>query len=233
MTSRLFRREIGWDVWREALGVVPPSIGGEPIDPPEGEYNIAPGSFAPIFRISSPGFYGDDYAPHGAVMVCPAWWGFVPNWWKPRPGEPPYSRFTAPAAEIAESNTFAGAFRHGRCIAPASGWYQWSDGVPFAIAPGNAPFACLAGLWSRVLLEGSEVDTFAIVTVEANDLAAGLGAETMPVVLDPADARRWLDPSTHTPEKLLKPCPAAALRAWPADPSVGNVRNQGPHLLGE
>jgi hypothetical protein len=30
---------------------------------------------------------------------------------------------------------------------------------------------------------------------------------------------------------LLKPCPDEALRIWPVDKMVGNVRNNGPQLI--
>jgi putative SOS response-associated peptidase YedK len=53
------------------------------------------------------------------------------------------------------------------------------------------------------------------------------------VILSERDHARWLDPAGRDPAALLKACPADAMRAWPANPAVGNVRNQGPELLGE
>ena len=49
----------------------------------------------------------------------------------------------------------------------------------------------------------------------------------------PATDTRWLDADDRDPHALLKPCPSDWLRAWPANPAVGNVRNQGQELLGE
>ncbi|HVY91006.1 MAG TPA: SOS response-associated peptidase family protein, partial [Hyphomonadaceae bacterium] len=78
----------------------------------------------------------------------------------------------------------------------------------------------------------SEFDTFAIITTEPNLAVAGL-ANSMPVILDRKDWLRWLDTSARDPMSLLRPWPADDVRAWPANPAVGNHRNQGPGLLGE
>ncbi len=82
------------------------------------------------------------------------------------------------------------------------------------------------------MIDGSEFDTFAIVTTEPNLAVAGLST-SMPVILDASSYLRWLDPLARDPLDLLKPYPADAMRAWPANPTVGNVRNQGEALLGE
>ena len=84
----------------------------------------------------------------------------------------------------------------------------------------------------RKLESGEKLASFAIITTEPNLAVAGL-SESMPVILDPANYLRWLDLDARDPMALLKPCPADVLHAWPANPAVGNVRNQGPELLGE
>jgi putative SOS response-associated peptidase YedK len=124
---------------------------------------------------------------------------------------------------------------------PASGFYVWaragganhkSTGTPFAFALKSRAWFCFAGLWSRAIIDGSEFDTFAIITTEPNLAVAGLSA-SMPVILDPATYIRWLDLEARDPMALLKACPSNDLQAWPANPAVGNVRNQGPDLLRE
>lgn len=82
------------------------------------------------------------------------------------------------------------------------------------------------------MIDGSEFDTFAIITCEPNLAVAGL-ANSMPVILQPQHYTCWLDTMDRDPHALLKPCPSDSLRAWPANPAVGNVRNQGEALLGE
>ena len=230
MTARFFRREIPWAVYRADLEIVPP----EGIEPPEGQYNIAPSQACPIIKTSQPGLYEGDYAPHGRAMMLPAFWGLIPVWAGPRAtfGEKPFSSFTARADQVAENPAFSGAFRHGRCLVPASGFYAWSNGTPFAFAVRNAPWFCFAGLWSRAMVDGSEFDTFALITTEPNAVVAGL-ATSMPVILDRRERLAWLDPQTRDHLALLKPYPGDMMRGWPANPAVGNVRNQGVELLGE
>jgi putative SOS response-associated peptidase YedK len=224
MTSRFFRRAIDWSAYRARLDLVPPPG----VAPPEPQYNIAPNAMAPIFRRAPDG----EYAPRGAIQVAPAFWGLIPVWWNRPLTEKNFSTFNARAETIAESNTFSGAFRQGRCLVPASGFYVWSEGTPFAIGPKDGTWFCFAGLWSRWMYEGSEIDTFAIVTCEPNLAVAGLSS-SMPVILDSADYARWLDPLNARAGSLLKPSPPDAVRVWPAHPAVGNVRNQGEEMVGD
>ena len=220
MTSRFFRRSISWAEYRAVIDLVPPPH----VEAPEAAYNIAPGSFVPVLRRAPEG----EYAPRHAIQIAPAYWG----WWKQPLSEKKFATFNARAEGLETSNTFSGAFRQGRCLVPASGFYAWSNGTPFAFALASGASFCFAGLWSRAMIDGSEFDTFAIITTEPNLAVAGL-ANSMPVILAPENYVRWLDTYDRDPHALLKPCPASDLRAWPANPAVGNVRNQGEALLWE
>lgn len=182
----------------------------------------------PILRRAPEG----EYAPRHAVQIAPAYWGLVPVWWKQPLSEKKFSTFNARAEGLEESNTFSGAFRQGRCLVPASGFYAWSSGTPFAFALASGASFCFAGLWSRAMIDGSEFDTFAIITTEPNLAVAGI-AESMPVILAPENYGRWLDTYDRDPHALLKPYPTHLMRSWPANPAVGNVRNQGEALLWE
>ena len=232
MTARFFRRKISWGQLRQQTGLVPPPGVG----PPPADYNIAPNSHAPVLRPSAPGLYEGDYAPYGAVILDPAFWGLVPVWWQKPLSEKKFSTFNARAETLQESKSFSGAFKYGRCLVPASGFYAWSGSkgaaTPFAIAVKDADWFCFAGLWTRAMIDGSEFDTFAIITTRPNDLVASFST-SMPVILRPEDHARWLDPATHAPERFLRPYPADEMTAWPASPHVGNVRNNGPDMLGE
>jgi putative SOS response-associated peptidase YedK len=58
--------------------------------------------------------------------------------------------------------------------------------------------------------------------------------DRMPVILDEADLPKWLGEEPATQDELyasLKPCPDEALKVWPVDNAVGNVRNKGPQLI--
>jgi putative SOS response-associated peptidase YedK len=64
-----------------------------------------------------------------------------------------------------------------------------------------------------------------------------LGSELhdrMPVILAEYDWPQWLGEEPASEQDLLallKPCPDEALRIWPVDRMVGNVRNNGPQLI--
>ena len=91
---------------------------------------------------------------------------------------------------------------------------------------------CVAGLWNRVMIEGSELDTFTILTTDPNDATAGIHSR-MPVIIYPEDYERWMRAPYQEVFDLMKPCAAADIDAWPVKPDVGNVRNQGPELIEE
>jgi putative SOS response-associated peptidase YedK len=229
MTARFFRRDIAWDEYRSQIDLVaPPGI-----DAPEAQYNIAPTQVVPILRRTPEG----EYAPRHSIQIAPAFWNFVPVWWKKPLSEKDFTSFNARAETVDTSAVFSGAFRQNRCLVPASGFYAWtssgsSSSTPFAVALKNTRWFCFAGLWSRAMIDGSEFDTFAIITTTPNDLMATLST-SMPVILNPKNWLRWLDTSERDPMSLLHPYPAGEMHAWPANPAVGNVRNQGEALLGE
>jgi putative SOS response-associated peptidase YedK len=229
MTARFFRREIPWDELTARTGLVPPPG----VDTPEAQYNIAPTQIAPIIRPAPDG----EYTPRDTIQMAPAVWGLIPVWWNKPLSEKKFTSFSARAETIDVSRTFSGSFRQGRCLVPASGFYVWRQAgsarsTPFAVTPKDGGWVCFAGLWSRWMHDGSEIDTFAIVTVEPNAVLTGLST-SMPAILEPSHYARWLDVMDRDPLSLLMPLPSDRIEVKPAHPSVGNVRNQGPELPGD
>jgi putative SOS response-associated peptidase YedK len=55
----------------------------------------------------------------------------------------------------------------------------------------------------------------------------------MPVILEPKDYDRWLEPGdpSRPPTDLLRPYPAEYMQAWQVSDRVGNVRNNDQELL--
>jgi putative SOS response-associated peptidase YedK len=55
----------------------------------------------------------------------------------------------------------------------------------------------------------------------------------MPVILEPKDYQRWVEPADaeRLPVDLMRPYPAERMVAWPVSERVGNVRNDYPELL--
>jgi putative SOS response-associated peptidase YedK len=172
----------------------------------------------------------------GRCELVPMLWSLIPSWWHKPLSEKKFSSFNAKAETAAEKPVFRGAFRYRRCLVPVSGFYEWTgpkgSKMPFAIALRNRRWFCLAGLWDRAMIDGSEIDSFTILTTTPNDVVAGLHTR-MPVIIGQQDYARWLDPQSGPVDDLFEPFPAADMHAWPVNPAVGNVRNNRPDLIEE
>jgi len=137
-------------------------------------------------------------------------WGFIPSWSKdPKTG---YNMINARAETVAEKPSYKGAFRNGRILIPANGFYEWKNEgktkTPYYIQlKSKRPFgfAGLLSIWTDT--EGQPVCTCTIITTEANSALQGIH-DRMPVILRSDDQNSWLDSSNMDKEKLtalLKP----------------------------
>jgi sporulation protein YlmC with PRC-barrel domain len=125
-------------------------------------YNVAPTQ--PVLAI---------WEEAGRREVRFARWGLVPRWVKdPRQ----FSLLVNARAEtLAEKPAFRDALKHGRCILPATGYYEWQlradkKKQPYYITFANDEPMALAGLyttWSGP--QGEEVDTGAAETTEVDE----------------------------------------------------------------
>jgi putative SOS response-associated peptidase YedK len=158
-------------------------------------------------------------------------WGLLPYWAK----DPAiaYSTFNARSEDIAEKPAFREPLKKRRCLVPADVFYEWQKREkkrqPFAIARRDKKPFCFAGLWDCWRApDGLEVETFTVITIEANDLVTPLH-NRMPVLLDPEDYAGWLAGDAG----LLRSYPAEGMSCWKVNPAVGNVRNDRPGLCAE
>ena len=105
---------------------------------------------------------------------------------------------------------------------------------PHAIAMADNDQMVMAGLWAkwRSPTSGEEVLSCTILTCGPNR-AMGELHDRMPVILAENDWPKWLGEEPASEQELLallKP-PDEALKIWPVDKTVGNVRNNGPQLI--
>lgn len=189
-------------------------------------YNVAPTQVVPIVRVGE-----------GARRErVDARWGLVPSWVKD-PDAFKALLFNARAETIAEKPSFRDAAKHARCAVPASGFYEWTAGEggrkrPWYVRRRDGAPLVFAGLFAERAQGDLSVST-TILTTDPNGVLSPLH-DRMPVVLDPADVARWLDPDEHDPhalDDLLRPCPDAWLEAYPVGPEVGNARVDDPRLI--
>jgi putative SOS response-associated peptidase YedK len=77
------------------------------------------------------------------------------------------------------------------------------------------------------------VPTCTILTTEPNEIAKPVH-DRIPVILDPRNYKRWLDPAVNVPAEvrpLLRPFPAETMTAFPVTTAVNNPAFDDPTCL--
>ena len=177
-------------------------------------------------------------------------WGLVPSWAK----DPKIASklINARAETLAEKPAFRKAFAVRRCLLPADGYYEWYGDSGTADAParkgakqpyfirnrggGVLPMAGLYEFW-RDPNADPDVDPWlwssVVITTEATDDLGRLH-DRMPMLVEPENWARWLDPRVTDVEglrELLVPAAPGRLEAYPVSTQVNDVRNDGPQLI--
>ena len=145
-------------------------------------------------------------SPAGVREFALVRWGLLPPWVKdPREFS---TLINARSETVTEKPSFRGAIRHKRCLVPADGFYEWmgekGSKRPFRFgrADGGGVFA-MAGLYEQWMgADGSELESMAILTTDANAFMAPIH-DRMPVILDPKDFELWLDCRPGTADPIL------------------------------
>jgi len=162
-------------------------------------------------------------------------WGLIPSWAK----DPAIGNKLANARgeTVAEKPSFRAAFRRGRCLVPASGFYEWKKVAgrkqPYYVHPAGADLFAFAGLTERGNGPDGPVRSCAIITTDANERMRGIH-DRMPVILEPKDYDAWLDPAipgSDALKALLRPCPDAMIAAHPVSTRVNTPKNDDEALL--
>ena len=218
-------------------------------DPLTADYNIAPTTFQPAIRLSR-----DSGEREMALMR----WGMVPFFASSLKEFKGMSTFNARAESMGTSATWKEPFKRRRCLIPADGFYEWAEKTgetrvgaraprtqsksgkqPYAITLADGGMMAFAGLWDawkEPKKSPQEVDrwlqSFAIVTTEANELMAAIHTR-MPVIVHERDWEEWLDrdATRPAPVHLLRAYEPEGMRMEACNTAVGNVRNNGPEML--
>lgn len=142
-------------------------------------------------------------------------WGLVPFW---RNGKPlkdtskgandgfKLTTFNCRVETCSTASTFKGAFGKRRCIVPATAWFEWT-GEPgskvkhcFARTDGHPIW--FAGLWDRCTTpDAGEVSSFTIMTGPSDGWLSDYH-DRAPVILEPSEWMRWLDPAQDAAELM-------------------------------
>ena len=163
-------------------------------------------------------------------------WGLIPPWAKdPSIGN---RMINARAETVATKPAFRRAFKERRCLLLADGLYEWQRQErrkqPFYIRLRDGrPFA-FAGLWEHWEgCEGMAIQSCTILTTTSNEVVGRIH-DRMPVILNPTDYDRWLDPSIQEPavlKPLLRPYSADEMMAYPVSTRVNNPANDSPECV--
>ena len=184
-------------------------------------YNIAPSQDIAIIRADANGRH-----------LSLAHWGLIPSWAKE--SDKSYSTINARAETVDTKPTFRAPFKRHRCIIPTDGFYEWHEEggikIPHHIGmTDGSPFA-LAGLWDVWKGPQGDVTSCTIIVTDANQFMKRLH-DRMPVILDPNDYERWLDPAiqdTTSIKRLLAPAPNDWLTEWTVSRQLNNPRHEDP-----
>jgi len=185
-------------------------------------FNIAPTQEAPVVRTGA----------GGGREIAMLRWGLVPFW--ARDARVGNSMINARSEGIEKKPAFREAVRSRRCAVPASGFFEWQGAPgrkqPYAITLPGHPLFAFAGLWERWQpAEGDPLETFTIVTTDANEAVAPVH-DRMPAILAAEAVDLWLEGPADEARGLLKPWPGETrLRA--VGRYVSSVRNEGPECL--
>jgi len=161
---------------------------------------------------------------HGRQEAALMLWGLLPDWVKDplAPGPDGKRRprpFNARSETVAEKATFRGAWRHRRCLMPATAFFEKGR----RIAPAGGELFWLAGLWERWIgPDGSELESCCVLTTRPNALVAPLH-DRMPVIVPHGLEEPWLEqvdgPGLRALEPLLEPWDPAE---WSIQPVAGS-----------
>ena len=120
---------------------------------------------------------------------------------------------------------FKEAFKNGRVLIPATGFYEWKElgdkskeKYEFEF---DEPLFAFAGIARECEIKGKPRECGVILTTEANDVVRPIHIKNrMPVILHKYDYEKWLDPDTPMEElkRIMQPVPNEEIAAKPAKP---------------
>lgn len=131
-------------------------------------------------------------------------WGLIPHWVKDwESAKRSRDQCLNSIGEEAQSkSSFRDVIKNAQfCVIPVNGFFEWhhlgKDKYPHYIYPKNEPYFLMAGLYNTWVNKAiNEVhDTFTILTTKANERMSWIhnSKKRMPVILDSAGAKLWLD----------------------------------------
>jgi putative SOS response-associated peptidase YedK len=184
-------------------------------------FNLAPTETVHVLRMDA------DNQPE---LVPMRWW-LTPFWAKEISTK--YSMFNAKSETASTSPAFRMPYQKRRCVVPVSGFYEWcrqnNQKLPYFITSDDHLGLLLAGLWDswRNPDNSEELLSFTILTTAAHDDLAFVH-NRQPVMLNPDEAKQWLDmnvPTSELDDLFVSRLPVS-LDVVPVSTHVNNARHK-------
>ena len=144
-------------------------------------------------------------------------------------------QINARSETLAQRPSFRDDIVDGRCLIPASAFYEWQHkgerkGQPYAVRPknnnSNNNFFAFAGLQRQ----GNKQRECVIITTEANESLAPIHPRE-PVMLSPDVWSRWLHSEPKEALSLLTTSLPSSVEVYPISREINNIKNDSAHLL--
>lgn len=193
-----------------------------PAAEPEASYNVAPTQ--DILNA---------FVRNGDRVLESMRWGLVPHWAKDAAKLHPIN---ARAETVATNGVFRSAFRSGRTLIPADGFYEWKKTEqgkqPFYVYRADGLPMWFAGVSDTGRGEDERLTTCAIITTDANETMRAIH-NRMPVVLFEESWDAWLDPKNdqESLQALLQPCEPDRIKTREVSRRVNSPKNDDAELL--
>ncbi len=155
-------------------------------------------------------------------------WGLIPSWSKD--AQMGNKLINARSETLHEKPSFRESFKNKRCLIPADGFIEWKGKHPHYIRLKTQGLLAFAGLWSTWDSGDDPLNTYTIITTEANKKLSPLHSR-MPVILHPENYEEWLTAESNTLSSLLTPCPDNGLEYFEISTAVNSPKNNDPEFL--
>ena len=190
------------------------------------DYNIPPGQkILAVVRL-------DDGSNKGVNLH----WGLIPAWAKDR--NMAHHTINARAETVTEKPSFKAAYRHRRCLIPATGFFEWHNTEtgkhPYHIHQEDNALFAFAGLWEHWEREQDSVYSCTVITTAATGKMARIH-DRMPVIITPDLYNYWLDKTDTAVEMadFLAADAYSAMQLTPISTRINNPRHNDAECLAE
>lgn len=180
-------------------------------------FNIAPSQFSAVIHNSS-----------DQMNLTEMKWGLIPSWAKDT--SMGNKLINARSETLHEKPSFRDSFKNKRCLIPADGFIEWKGKKPHFIRMKNQALFAFAGLWSTWDSGEKPLNTFTIVTTEANRTLSPLHSR-MPVILHPDNYETWLSADSNFLSWLFSGSLENELEYFEISTAINSPKNNEAALL--